>query len=130
VWLGSAPDRFFSLTQAELRLDNGIETRRREFGTDGLCGIVAGERTASIDFEVYANESEATKALYQSARLRSPIQAMLQLGHQPGQLFGAYLKSVQLETPDFDDAEVRLRWKFSGCRAQGAADDELTIAFG
>jgi hypothetical protein len=55
---------------------------------------------------------------------------MLQLGHQPGQLFGAYLKSVQLESPDFDDAETRLRWKFSGCRAQGTSDDEMMIAFG
>jgi hypothetical protein len=130
VWLGSSPDRFFSLTEAQLKLDNGIEARRREFGLPGLCGIVGGERAISVDFEIYASEDAATKELYYSARQRSPIGVTLQLGNQPGQLFGAYLKSVQLETPDFDDAETRLRWKFSGCRAQGTADDELTVAFG
>jgi hypothetical protein len=55
---------------------------------------------------------------------------MLQLGQQQGQLFGMYMKSVQLETPEFDDSETRLRWKFSACRAQGSADDEIMIAFG
>jgi hypothetical protein len=48
VWLGSAPDRFFSMTDAELKLDNGVDPRRREFGSDGLCGFVGGERTVSV----------------------------------------------------------------------------------
>jgi hypothetical protein len=130
VWLGSVPERFFSLTEAQLKLDNGIDARMREFGIAGLAGIAAGERAVNVDFEIYASEDGATKDLYIAARQRSPIQMMLQLGNQPGQLFGAYLKSVQLETPEFDDAETRLRWKFGGCRAQGSADDELTIAFG
>jgi hypothetical protein len=130
VWLGTSPDRFFSLTEAQLKLDNGVDSRQREFGLPGLCGIVGGERTVSVDFEIYASEDNATKELYYAARHRSPISVTLQLGNQPGQLFGAYLKSVQLQTPDFDDAETRLRWKFSGSRAQGTADDELTVAFG
>jgi hypothetical protein len=130
VWLGNAPDRFFSLTEAELKLENGIDTRSREFGSEGLRAIVGGERRVGIDFEIYASDEDATTELYQTARQRSPIHVMLQLGQQPGQLFGAYLKSVQLETPAFDDGETRLRWQFSGCRAQGSGDDELVIAFG
>jgi hypothetical protein len=130
VWIGSSPDRFFSLTEAQLKLDNGIETRRREFGMDGLCGVVSGQRAVSVDFEIYASDDDATRHLYLAARQKSPIGVTLQLGSQPGQLFGAYMKSVQLETPDFDDAETRLRWKFNGSRAQGTTDDELTVAFG
>ena len=130
VWLGNAPERFFSLTEAQLKLDNNIDARFREFGIQGLVGIAAGERAVNIDFELYASEDGATKDLYNAARQRSPIPVMLQIGNQPGQLFGAYVKSVQLEAPEFDDSETRLRWKFSGCRAQGTADDELTIAFG
>ena len=130
VWLGSSPDRFFSLTEAQLKMDNGIETRRREFGMQGLCGVVSGQRAVSVDFEIYASDDDATRDLYLAARQRSPVGVTLQLGNQPGQLFGAYMKSVQLEAPDFDDAETRLRWKFSGSRAQGTTDDELTVAFG
>jgi len=55
---------------------------------------------------------------------------MLQLGQQAGQLTGIYLKSVMLETPEFDDSEVRQQWTFKSCRAQGIADDEISIAFG
>ena len=40
------------------------------------------------------------------------------------------MKSVVPETPKFDDSETRVRWRFSECRAQGSADDELVIAFG
>jgi hypothetical protein len=130
VWLGSAPDRFFTLTEAALKLDNGIDGRVHEFGLDGLRAIAPGERAVTVDFEIFANDEAATKDLYQAARQRSPIHVMLQLGQQPGQLFGAYLKSVQLETPGYDDGESRLRWEFSGCRAQGSADDELIVAFG
>ena len=30
----------------------------------------------------------------------------------------------------FDDAEVRQQWVFKSCRAQGIADDEISVAFG
>jgi hypothetical protein len=130
AWLGSVPDRFFSLTEAELKIDNGTEARVREFGVEGLREVTGGERRVSIDLEIYASDEAASKDLYQAARQRSPVHAMVQLGQQQGQLFGVYLKSVQLETPEFDDSETRLRWKFNGCRAQGSADDEMMVAFG
>ena len=54
---------------------------------------------------------------------------MFQLGQTQGQLFGAYLKSVVPEVPQFDDTEARLRWTFAECRAAGAGNDEFVIAF-
>jgi hypothetical protein len=83
-----------------------------------------------VDFELYASEDAGTKAIYQAAREGSPVQVMFQLGEQPGQLFGLFMKSVCLELPEFNDGEERLLWKFTGARAQGNADDELYAAFG
>jgi hypothetical protein len=68
--------------------------------------------------------------LYQAARQRSPIEVMFQLGQEAGQLFGAYMKSVVPEVPEFDDSETRMQWQFRGCRAQGTVDDEMVVAFG
>jgi hypothetical protein len=130
AWLGVTPDRFYTLTAAELTLDNGIDVRAREFGSSSIRCVAPGVRNVNVDFELYGNDKDSTKALYAAARQRSPISAMFQLGEYPGQLFGAYMKSVVPETPKFDDSETRVRWRFSECRAQGSADDELVIAFG
>ena len=130
VWLGATPARFYTLTAGELRVQNSVEGREKEFGVKGLRAISAGQRNVSIDFELYAGNDTASKDLHSASRQKSPISAMLQLGEQPGQLFGAYMKSVLPEAPTFEDNETRLRWKFSGCRAQGTSDDELVIAIG
>jgi hypothetical protein len=130
VWLGVTPERFYTLTSAELSLDNGLDFRNREFGSSMIRCVAAGVRNVNLDFELYGSDEESAKALYQASKQRSAISAMFQLGERSGQLFGAYLKSVAVETPQFDDSETRLRWRFSGCRAQGSADDELIIAFG
>jgi hypothetical protein len=130
VWLGNSPDRFFTLTDAELVLDNNVDLRSREFGTDGPRCISGGRRNVSLNMSLFQQDNEATRSLYQAARQRSPISAMFQLGQQPGQLFGSYMKSVIPEVPEYDDSESRLQWKFTNCRAQGAGDDELVVAFG
>lgn len=130
VWLGSTPERFYTLTNAELVLDNNIDTRNREFGREGPSCITAGRRTVSLDMSLYQQDDNPTVGLYQAARQRSPISAMFQLGQQQGQLFGAYLKSIVPEVPEFDDSEPRVQWKFQNCRAQGTADDEVVLAFG
>jgi hypothetical protein len=130
AWLGNTPERFYTLTNAELVLDNNIDTRNREFGTDGPSCISAGRRTVSLDMSLYQQDNNATTGLYQAARQRSPISAMFQLGQQPGQLFGVYLKSIVPEVPEYDDSESRVQWKFQNCRAQGTADDEVVLAFG
>lgn len=130
VWLGNTPDRFYTLTAAELQLDNSVDLRSKEFGSPGPRSISAGRRNVSLNMTLFQQDDGATKALYQAARQRSPISAMFQLGQDQGQLFGAYLKSVIPEVPEYEDSESRLQWKFTNCRAQGTGDDELVVAFG
>ncbi len=129
AWLGVPAQRFCTVTEAEIVLRNELELRDREFGCDVPRGIAPGMRTVTADLELYELDDEATKALYQAARQRSPVEIMFQLGVSPGQLFGVYMKSVVPEVPEFDDSDNRLRWRFAECRAQGTIDDEIYVAF-
>ena len=130
AWLGSIADQFFTITDAEVTLDNDLDMRAREFGATLPRCMAAGTRSVTLDVSLYGREDDATVSLYQAARQRSPIEVMFQLGQDAGQLFGMYLKSVVPEVPEFDDSETRLQWRFSACRAQGTLDDEMVIAFG
>jgi hypothetical protein len=130
AWLGDGPDRFYTITSAQISISNNIQTRSQEFGLDGPRCISAGMRTVTADIELFEISDDATVGLYQAARQIFPIGVMFQLGQQEGQLFGAYLKSVIPEVPEFDDSDTRLQWRFSSCRAQGTADDEVYVAFG
>jgi len=129
VWMGATPSQFLTLTSAELDLNNNVQLRVREFGSDLARCIAAGERQVKLNFSVFEHVDAETSGLYQAARQRSPIGVMLQLGQQSGQLFGAYLPAMVPEVPEFDDQETRLQWKFQNSRAQGAVNDELYIAF-
>jgi hypothetical protein len=128
--MGNTPDRFYTITAAEVTVGNDLELRTREFGSDMPRCLTPGVRTVSVAFDLFELNNPETKALYQAARQQSTIPMMLQLGQQPGQMFGLYLKSVMPEIPEFDDDETRLQWKFTNCRAQGTGDDEITVAFG
>jgi hypothetical protein len=130
VWLGSVPNRFFTLTAAQITLDNNIDLREREFGTILPSAISPGLRSVTLDFSLYQQDNTATQALYQAARQKSPISVMIQLGQQQGQLFGMYMTSVIPQVPEFSDTETRQQWQFQNCRAQGSVDDELFVAFG
>lgn len=130
VWLGAIPSRFYTLTNAEIRVSNNVDLRDREFGGGSNGCIAAGQRTVSVSFSLYERDDEATKALYQAARQGSPISVMFQLGQQPGQLCGIYLSAVVPDVPEFDDQEQKLQWRFSDARAQGVDDDEVFLAFG
>ena len=130
AWLGNTPDQFFTLTEAEILLDNALELRAREFGVDTPQCIVGGERSVTANFNLFERPDTATKSLYQAARQRSPLSVMFQLGQQPSQLCGVYLKSVIPEVPEFIDGDTRLEWQFRNCRATGTIDDEVFIAFG
>jgi hypothetical protein len=130
VWMGSAPSRMHALTSAELVVDNGLDLRTREFGSDfGRC-ITAGQRAVRLNFSVFEQDGAESAELYQASRQRSPIEVMLQLGEQQGQLFGVYMPAMVPEVPEFEDGQTRLEWKFDNSRAQGAVDDELWVAFG
>ena len=130
VWMGAIENQFFTLTAAELVMKNNIAIRAREFGSDFVRCLAAGQRSVELQFSIFEQDDAQTKALYQAARQRSPIGVMLQLGEQPGQLFGAYLPAMVPEVPEFEDTETRLEWKFTNSRAQGTVDDELYVAFG
>ena len=127
---GNNPDRFFTLTDAQLVLSNNLDVRAQEFGSGFPRALSPGTRDVTIDFSLFEQDNTATQALYQAAKQQSPIGAMLQLGQQPNQLFGAYFQSVLPEVPEYDDSDTRLKWHFRSSRAQGTVDDEITIAFG
>jgi hypothetical protein len=130
VWMGAAPQQFFTLTSAQITLGNGLDLRNHEFGSDLARAIAPGLRSVSITFSVFEMDDAQTQGLYQAARQWSPMSVMLQLGEQRGQLLGVYLQSVALEVPGFDDSENRLQWRFQSCLAQGLVDNEVFVAFG
>ena len=130
VWLGNVPGQFFTLTDAQLSLNNNLDVRANEFGSSLPRAVSPGIRAVTLEFELYQMDDTATQGLYQAAKQQSPISAMIQLGQQPNQLFAGYLKSVIPQVPEYDDSEARLKWSFRGSRAQGTVDDEITIAFG
>lgn len=130
VWLGTSPTQFFTLTAATVTFSNNLDLRTREFGTTLPLAIVPGQRTVAINFSLYQLDNTATAALYQASRQRSPMNIMMQLGQQQGQLFGIYMQSVVPEVPAFDDSDRRQQWQFQSCRAQGSVNDEIYVAFG
>jgi hypothetical protein len=130
VWMGSSPNQFFTITTAELTLQNNIAQRLHEFGSDFPLCITAGAREVTLNFSLFEKDDTQTQGLYQAARQRSPIGVMVQLGEQAEQLFGIYMPAMVPEVPEFDDSETRLQWKFTNSRGQGTVNDELYIAFG
>jgi hypothetical protein len=129
AWLGANVERFFTIISASLVVENQLQTRSREFGSKLARAICPGQRKVTARFDMFGQDDDATKGIYQAARQQSPISVMFQLGEIEGQLLGVYLKSVIPEVPEFDDSDTRLQWKVSASRAQGTADDELIVAF-
>ena len=130
AWIGTEPSQFLTITNASIVLKNDLETRSKEFGSSLPRAISPGKRSVTAAFELYSQDDDATKSLYQAARQQSPISVMFQLGEVDGQVMGVYLKSVVPEVPEFDDGDNRLQWKFRASRAQGTVDDEISVAFG
>ncbi len=130
VWLGAIPNQFLTVTAAEVTLDNGVNLRATEYGSILPRAIAPGERTVTMNLSLYQIDDAQTQALYQAARQRSPMAAMLQLGTQQGQMFAVYLSSVIPEVPVYEDGQIRLQWTFSDNRAQGTVNDEIYVAFG
>jgi len=130
VWLGVAPNQFFSVSDASIQIQNHLDTRSKEFGTSLPRAIVPGIRSVGVTLQLFGQDDAATTALYQAARQQSPVGMMFQLGQIPGQLMGVWLKSLVPDVPQFDDSDTRVQWKFTDTRAQGTADDEIVVAFG
>ncbi len=130
AWLGTSPAQFFTITNASVILNNGLDLRTREFGSSLPRAVSPGQRTVTAAFDLYGLDDDATKGLYQAARQQSPIAVMFQLGELEGQVMAVHLKSVIPEVPEFDDSENRLQWRFRASRARGTMDDEIAVAFG
>jgi hypothetical protein len=130
AWLGASPTQFLTITSGTITLKNNLDTRAKEFGSNLPRAISPGQRSVTAAFDLFSQDDEATQGLYQAARQQSPISVMFQLGEQPGQLLGIYMKSVIPEAPEFDDSGARLQWQFRPARAQGTLDDEIAVAFG
>jgi hypothetical protein len=130
AWLGSTPSKFYTITSGTFQLDNGLDTRSKEFGTNLPQAVAPGPRSVTAAFSLYELDDAATQGLYQAARQQSPVSVMFQLGQQTGQVMGVYMMSVVPVVPEFDDSDNRLQWKFQGSRAQGTADNEIVVAFG
>jgi hypothetical protein len=111
IWLGNNPDRFFTLTGAQLVVSNNLDIRAKEFGSSLPRALAPGTRAITIDFQLYEQDNAATQGLYQAAKQQSPIGALP-------------------EVPQYDDTDTRLKWHFNSSRAQGTVDDEITVAFG
>jgi len=129
VWLGSVDSQFLTLTSANIEVRNHMDVRNQEFGSSYPRAITPGIRQISSKFSVFAQDDDQTKGLYQAAKARTLISAMLQLGQEQGQLMGIFLPQVTPEIPVFNDSETRLQWEFHNNLAQGVSDDELFIAF-
>lgn len=130
VWMGTTPAQFLTLTAAQLTLDNDVDLRVMEFGSDYARCIAAGTRSVKLNFELFEMADAQTAGLYQAARSRTPISVMFQLGEQATQLFGAYMPQMVPAVPEYDDGQTRLQWKFENSRAQGTSENELYVAFG
>jgi hypothetical protein len=129
VWLGNNIAPFFTLIDAVIRIENNVQVRGREFGSAIPLAVAPGPRHVSVDFTLMVQDDTQTTALYQMAKNRDTIGALLQLGQQPGQMMAIYLPGVMPEIPAFDDSGQRLAWQFSNNRASGVTDDEIYIAF-
>jgi hypothetical protein len=129
AWLGGAPGRFYTITSGSFQLDNGLDMRSNEFGTNLPLAIAPGPRSVTAACSLYELDDAATQGLYQAARQQSPVSIMFQLGQQTGQVMAVYMMSVVPAVPEFDDSDNRLQWKFQGSKAQGTANNEIVVAF-
>jgi hypothetical protein len=129
VWLGHGPSEFFNVLDAEIRLDNALEMRVREFGEGSGGCLAGGMRDVRVDLTMFANTSAELEEMFAAGRARARVPMAFQLGNQAHHLCGIYLKSVGLEAPEFDDRETKLVWKFTGARAEGTHNDEIVVAF-
>jgi len=130
AWLGTSPNEFYTITSGTFQLDNGLDLRSKEFGSNVPLAIAPGPRSVTAAFSLYELNDAATQGLYQAARQQTAVSVMFQLGQQTGQVMAVYMTSVVPVVPEFDDSDNRLQWSFQGSKAQGTADNEIFIAFG
>lgn len=130
AWLGNSVTQVLTLTKAQIRVKNNLQTRGFEFGSQYPLALSPGEREVNVQFEVYSTDQSVFAELYQAARAETPIPLTIQLGDQPGSMAAIHVKTFVPQVPHFEDGETRLLWNFASSKAQGTGDDEIYFAFG
>jgi len=131
IWLGPTPAKFATLSTAKLQVQNNVQLRGNEFGSQIPLAQLSGQRKVTFDFDVFELDDAATAALYTAAMSRTPITACLQLGTVAGNMFGVYMNALVPQAPINDSSQKQLVWKFTGSRAgNGTASGEIFVAFG
>ena len=51
--MGATPAQFLTITSAELTLENNVDLRVREFGSDYAQCIAAAQRSVKLNFELF-----------------------------------------------------------------------------
>ena len=128
AWLGVSPTKFLTLTAASIELKNGLIARNMEFGSAYPLSFAAAERSVSLNFSLFADDSAMLTDIYVAAKQHTPLPVMFQLGQQRGQMMGIYMPALVPEMPIYNDHQPRLIWDFKGSLAQGKKNDELYIA--
>jgi hypothetical protein len=128
AWMGSTPQQFFTMTDAQIRVDNNALLRQTDVRAGRAGAIVPGTRHVSAEFTIFAQDDEQTNSLYQIAKQRGTISVMLQLGQASGRMMAIFLPSVVPVLPVFDDSTDRLAWRFTNNLAGGISNDELYLA--
>jgi len=126
---GQGPNRFFSLTNASVSLDNAIDLRQKEFGSSMPRCFIGGKRTVEASFTMFEQDKRQRRAL-PAARQQFTDRGDVPAWAAERAIIRARMKSVIPQVPEFDDSEGRLQWKFASSRAQGTVDDEISVAFG
>lgn len=130
IWLGNSETQVLTVTKAQIRLKNNLQTRDFEFGSPYPLALSPGAREVDVEFEVYSTDQSVFAELYQAAQTETPIPLTLQLGDQPGAVAAIHIKTFVPQVPHFDDGETRLLWSFTSSRAQGTGNDDIYFAFG
>lgn len=129
AWLGTGPDRIHTVKSARITIKNNIDFRSKEFGSLKAQCLVPGEREVSVELELYSQDKTVFNELYEASRWRNGLPLMIQMGNAPGQMCGVWVPNFVPEVPEFLDDEPRLRWRVASSQAQGAAEDEVHVAF-
>lgn len=129
AWLGNSTQRFYSLLDASIAVNNNLQLRQHDVSPAGAKAFAPGPREITVDFAIFAQDDAQTAALYAIAKQRGTVSVQIQVGSTPGQIMSVYVPAVTPEMPIFDDKSERLQWQFSKCVARGVSNDEVYFAF-
>ncbi|HLF55537.1 MAG TPA: hypothetical protein VI942_01700, partial [Thermoanaerobaculia bacterium] len=122
VWIGSTA---FSLFDISIVVNNNDTRRMIPVGSQNADGISRGLRDVSVTFRLYLDAT--TAGLYADAVARTSKSLFVQIGNTAGYIWGFWLPTFVLQTPDpeFGDGDVII--EFSGSVAYGTGNNEIFI---